>query len=497
LGRGFSEATSDDPSEQAYDGECYPPIVQQLVGDPIVGRDDSIAVFAGKDYIGRKAAEVEGKMVVLGDLKVKKNGPGNFVSVGVGTHVIPNPNTECIIVGGDLEADRDIQVYNQAEWMTCDIIYRGNEKKVEKWKTNGEVIHDPNYDMTYYEDMKDVFIEKSQFWKNLPSTGSIVQQWSETRFECTDSDEIQVFNFVTNQEKEYLSKKSITDFIFSDECEGKSILINVHGSKNIKVNANAMFHKGKMGYQAGGFSTCLTQSILWNFPDAKKVDIGNGKSSEFHGSILTGNPEGELELTTTGHSGRAIVVGTIIHDAGGSEFHSYPYNPPRALPDPAGLCEMNPTIGKFEAGNPNDETTVDIISVGAQTQPPTGSPTASPIAANEAVSGACVHIPQDRLPADSWKTNDEKCATCHVDNLSLSWPCDVSPRLCEGDCWFVGEPLPPHNPEDIEGCEPIKLARLTSGSQTTIEECQRCADGYRYWPCNLDSPICEGRGCGF
>ena len=92
--------------------------------------------------------------------------------------------------------------------------------------------------------------------------------------------------------------------------EGKTILINVHGGGEVKVNAATMFWKNRSGYSAGGFPTCMTESILWNFPDASKVEIGNGKTSEFHGSILT---VGDMTLSTSGHSGRTIVLGDLIH----------------------------------------------------------------------------------------------------------------------------------------------------------------------------------------
>ena len=70
LGDGFSAATGVG----GYSSEqCYPPIVQ-LDANNLAGIDDSVAVFVGGSYYGRRAAEVEGNMVVLGDLSVDSNG---------------------------------------------------------------------------------------------------------------------------------------------------------------------------------------------------------------------------------------------------------------------------------------------------------------------------------------------------------------------------------------------------------------------------------------
>jgi len=340
LGRGFSEATSIVEGQPAYGEACYPPITVKAKEDwneATTEFDDSVSVFVGKDYIGLKGAEVEGKIVVLRNLKMKRQGPPNFVTVGGGTHVVPHPDTDSIIVGGNLEAHSDINVCTDATWMKCNIVYKGNQKKMTKWKTHGTVLQDPNYDMQHYFDMKEIFIKKSKYWATLESTGAIDKSnpW-EILFQCSDLDEIQVFNFAAGDDS--LEDDSISDFRYSDSCEGKSILINAPGEDTIRVLARGTSFKGKSGYGPDGFSTCLTQSILWNFPSADKVKILN--KSEFHGSILTGNPDGLLIMETTGHSGRVIVVGTIEHDKASSEFHSYPYNPPKALPDQADICDM-------------------------------------------------------------------------------------------------------------------------------------------------------------
>jgi hypothetical protein len=75
LGYGFSAATGVG----GYSSEqCYPPIVN-LDANNLAGIDDSVAVFVGGSYYGRRGAEVEGNMVVLGDLSVELNGTYTFI----------------------------------------------------------------------------------------------------------------------------------------------------------------------------------------------------------------------------------------------------------------------------------------------------------------------------------------------------------------------------------------------------------------------------------
>jgi len=405
LGDGFSAATGDPH----YTG-CYPHI-RTLEPNDIMGHDDSVAVFAGGNFYGKVGAEVEGVVVTLGDLSVEWAGPTNFVSVGEGTHILPNPGTDCIIVGGDISTQPNIQAFNQAEWMDCNIVYKGGASNIDGWKIQGQKIHDPAYDMSLYKKMKYVLGKKSQFWKTLPPTGHLEDYWGRTDFICSDSDPVQVFNIYPD-ERDWLDKPH--SYKFSDECGDKTILINVLGSEPVKVNAVDLYYQGKFGYKAGGFPTCMTESILWNFPDASDVEIGNGKSSEFQGSLLV---SGNLKLGTSGHSGRTMVLGDITHDGGaGSEFHSYQFNPPTPLPDPDNICEL--PVG-WEDAEPVTYPTM-APTTGAPTEPLTD----------------CIPIPQKDLPRGSEERTASECAQCKPPNAATWWPCDIDPPVCQGNCEF-------------------------------------------------------------
>ena len=323
LGDGYSEATGTN----VYSSSCFPRVTGFPGGYPRHGYDDSVAVFVGGNFNAQRGAEVEGNVVVLGNLQVDNQGPSNFVSVGAGTHVLPNSGGDCIIVGGNLKAYRDIQTFNLRGSMSCDIVYRGSGTNTYRWKTNGRVRSVPSYDMSAYEAMKEAFLLKSKFWGGLPATAHVAEQYTTTLFTCTNSNEVQVFNI----NKGDRTITASTSYQFTNSCNGKTILINVKGTGSIGVNAAAFYdYRGSQS----AFSSCQAQSMLWNFPEADNVDIGNGKTSEFYGSVLVA---GNLKFTTSGHSGRTIVCGDLTHYGWGSEFHSFPFKPPTRMP-----CEPHP-----------------------------------------------------------------------------------------------------------------------------------------------------------
>merc|ERR1712086_136004 len=128
---------------------------------------------------------------------------------------------------------------------------------------------------------------------------------------------------------------------------------------------------------------------------------GNGKTSEFQGSLLI---TGDLEMTTTGQAGRTIVLGDITHNRGGSEFHSYEFNPPQPLPDPKDVCVLPSTddlnLGTLSTNDAMEAPTSESYKDGAiyddlsnvgNDAPLLSLPTDSP------TSSSCKAIPQKRL----------------------------------------------------------------------------------------------------
>lgn len=331
-----------------------------------------------------------------------------MVSVGRGSHVVPNSGTECIVVGGDLIAHRDVQMFNQVSSMHCDIVYKGLATNRNRWKTNGQISHAPDYDMFFYEKMMHVWRNKSEYWATLPTTGTVTEEYTTTTFECIGDSDLQVFNIDGENAEEWKVITRATSYKFTPSCEGKTILVNGQGHGTLTVRAVDIYGwDNQVGHS--GFNTCFNQNIMWNFPHASKVVLGDGGTSEWNGSLLV---TGDLDFETTGQSGRTIVLGNLFQNKGGSEFHSYSFNPSTDLPDPDDVCVIPDNFTRSPTGPPNSPTTT----------PPTFA------------NDECTAIIQDRLPQGSWATNNAACGDCKPPTDVFWYPCNVNPPICEGNC---------------------------------------------------------------
>ncbi|KAG7363798.1 laminin G domain containing protein [Nitzschia inconspicua] len=332
LGYGFSAAMHDPNlgnSHYGQDGQCFPHV--QSMGSPPKknGHDDAIAVLVGGNYDATVGAELEGNLVVLGNMHLGASGPSNFVSVGWGSQVVPHSGGQCIKVGGNLRADRRTDVFFGTG--SCNVVYRGTGTNVNQYTANS-VTKDANLDLTKYEVHIENLRKKSAFWASLPDTQGTSTNFASRRLniKCSAANVIQIITIPMNL---FSSLSSGGDFyVFSKECYDKTILLNVKGTGAITVPAQEMlWHDAQGNEKRGGwenFSSCMNSNILWNFASATKVTI-NGWN-EWNGSVLV---TGDLVLQTIGQSGRTMVLGNLLQNKGGSEFHSFDFNPPIPLPE--------------------------------------------------------------------------------------------------------------------------------------------------------------------
>jgi choice-of-anchor A domain-containing protein len=346
LGEYFSESTG----ENAYALQ-YPRYGQRVDNGP-VGRDDSVAVFVGGTFRSNRAAEIEGKIVTLGSLIVQPTGAGNLVQTGQGSQINPNDNQQVILVGGDLEIYREIEVFRHNG---PQIVYRGNGIGVERLNFNppGTITQDPNLDLSVYEEaLADIRI-KSRYWSELPANGVFINHLNNDpsnrhRFTAApgNDDCIQVFHldydaFLDSNPGNDLSWRPSVDFHSS--LTGKTIIINMKAGPDgiITIENLSGFHDPDDG-KDGTFDSAFTASILWNFYDATEVNLGSGGGEgPWEGTILV--PNGALNVGVPGLNGRVVVGGNVTHDQVGSEFHNYEFDPPCPLPLPDNCTD--PCVG--------------------------------------------------------------------------------------------------------------------------------------------------------
>jgi len=322
--------------------------------------DDSVGLLVGGGFTGNEGAEIEGKIVTLGNFVINEAGPSDLVEAGVGSRIVPN-NGDVILVGGNLNIKRDVRVMELGGSGKGNIVYK-------KWmnpnggtiNTYGTVTKNTALDLTYYENALEELKAKSEYWAGLSPNGNSQSYTNGWQFSAGDNDCVQVMNVQASS----LGKGNWVNFHSS--LKDKTVIINVVDSGEVTIwkLQDMVDPDGNRGFQ---FSPDTTKNILWNFPHATKITLNGG--AEWQGSLLV--PNGDLIFRHPGHSGRIIVGGDMRQNYAGSELHNYPFDPTCPLPIPS-ACD--------------DEEFVIVDPTAAPVTPTAApvTPTAPPVNANYA-----------------------------------------------------------------------------------------------------------------
>ncbi|MFI6286007.1 SpaA isopeptide-forming pilin-related protein [Streptomyces sp. NPDC051018] len=304
------------PAPPAICPDPFPPINN----GPITGRDNNINIFAGGNFLVReRAAEAEGRLVVLGDFDQNKVAGGSSVYnvgiVGVGSRVPPPNGGDFLVTGGNVTVAAgetllaDNGVVRHAGTATGNI--------------TGSVVADPNAAAPYTA-LRDELISASQCYARnetgpRPATGTAVNNGGETVFTGDNTSALQVFNVDFDLVGAGGGQQGIR---FTGIPANATILVNLTGNSRI-INT----------FSGSPFDTDpfnqLRERLLWNFPDAATVSLkGTG---QFQGSILVGHQPSATTVTLPGINGRFFTAGSVLHTSvvgggGGQEFHAYPFD---------------------------------------------------------------------------------------------------------------------------------------------------------------------------
>jgi len=368
LGDGFSGATGPN----AFDNNGCWPKINTIPNN--FGRDDSVNLFVGGNAVIGPAVEAEGKIVIMGNLNNKGNGWKDVTAVGAGYQVLPNDYSNCLVVGGDVSTKVGVRVgpgdYNYQN-VKCNMVYgTSNDNSVTRFQpASGTVqpLSQSSEDMNRYEEMADVWYQKSQYWKTLDANGSTSKSNRYLNFNCGTNEDTYVFDFQPSD------LNGVDKIQFASSCNDKTLLVNVKVSGYIKVKTVEMLPMSNMQRAP---ECNIAKNLLWNFPDATHVEIGGGGTDEWIGATLV---TGDLTHHTSGMSGRVIVLGDLEHaGTSGSEFHAMVYDPPKPLPDP--YCE------DYTSGGSSKPRPSPTPAPGAKPTPtpapeakPTPTPTDAPV----------------------------------------------------------------------------------------------------------------------
>ncbi|MFD5148333.1 choice-of-anchor A family protein, partial [Streptomyces sp. NPDC058401] len=300
----------------------FPPI--EVSNDPN-GYDEGINIFVGADFLVReRAAEAEGKVVVLGSFDQNKNlaqagGAYNIGIVGAGSLVRPPLGSDYLTTG------RNVTIAAQQELLADGGFVRHAGTAPGPGTVSGTLVADPAA-VTPYAGLRDQLTSASRCYARVdgqtrPATGTAVNQDGTTVFTGDNTSALQVFNV----DFDLVSAANGSIGIRFDRIPADAtVLVNVLGaSRTINTYGGSIVDSGPGADAWNGYRTRL----LWNFPDATTVQlVGTG---QFQGSVLVGEQASTTTVTLPGTNGRFFTTGGLVHTStggGGQEIHAYPFN---------------------------------------------------------------------------------------------------------------------------------------------------------------------------
>lgn len=318
-------------------GNCPPDGYPPIHNGPIKYRDNGINVYVGGDFLVReKAAEAEGRVVVLGSFDQHKaagvSGIYNVGEAGVGSRVAPPVGADWLTTGGNITVAPEQRLLAEQGVVR----HAGTATGII---TSQSTVQDPDAAKPYTA-LRGQLTDASNCYAHPDGvlrtpTGTAAHAYGETLFTGDGSSMLQVFNVDFDMQSASGGQEGIR---FAGIPAGATVLVNVLGA-NRTINT----YSGTID-DSSPFNQ-LRSRLLWNFPDATSVDLkGTG---QFQGSVLIGNQTSMATVSLPGVNGRFFTTGSLTHTSppsggGGQEFHNYPFD--GNLPD----CAKAPVTGEVK-----------------------------------------------------------------------------------------------------------------------------------------------------
>ncbi|GLW45447.1 hypothetical protein Stsp02_11090 [Streptomyces sp. NBRC 14336] len=324
-------------------GSCPSPF-PGIHNGTIAGRDNAINIFVGDDFLVRgRAAEAEGRVVVLDDFDMAKDPMGSQVYnvglVGVGSRVPPPVGADWLTTGGDITVARGQSVLAEDGVVRHAGTVTGTVTATLRQDANATAP---------YAQLRDQLTAASRCYARVDgqprtATGTAVNQGEQTLFTGDGVSALQVFNVDFDMVGPSGRQQGI---VFRNIPAGATILVNVLGADR-RINT----YSGGIADSTDPLNA-HRERLLWNFPDATTVDlVGSG---QFQGSILVGEQSSQTTVSLPGVNGRFFTTGSLTHTSAntGVEFHAYPFT--GDLPDCGSTPE--PVTGRIDVTKRDAET---------------------------------------------------------------------------------------------------------------------------------------------
>jgi choice-of-anchor A domain-containing protein/LPXTG-motif cell wall-anchored protein len=321
-----------------------------LKGAPRYGTDTEVGVYIdGTLSTGSGASEMEGKFVIGGDAVFDSGAYFNVGVVGAGSQVTPAAMTDMLITGGDVVVGAPANFVEVGNLIGGNIVAGGTvtgggPSPTAFVNTNGgSITENAAAPLAAYSTIPTYYQALSSDYDALTDTGIVTNDAGNVYFDGNGTDTRQVFTVAGSVLGAIGATKSM---VFTNIPTDAVVIINVTGASAV-VSANSFSFSTTSTAGATVNPTApepdrvfsqFTQSLLWNFPSATSVTLGD--QDQLLGSILVPTAASSLQLFTS-TNGRIYVNGSLTLGGGtqaGLEIHNYPFRE---------ACTVTPTTGSI------------------------------------------------------------------------------------------------------------------------------------------------------
>jgi len=326
-------------------------------GTGVIGSDEAYSVFVGGNLSVIDAAELEGVGVVYGDFSMDRVSNGYNVGVaGLGSCVTAPDSETHLFVGGDTSTANgqpiiigprsagfttgvnvisgDLETGNDPSGATLSLCSGTcNEEPVAGGVAAlRQMIDDEFSRLNDISQCIDDFVPATITSDNIYSgtiSGPLV---------VTGGDSTLTLNCEVAQQTGPGGQCAAGIYIFEDPSASRfgntSTIANIDanafptdGSTTLIINSSAagtVEVRAQFLNAAGNpdaFHATQARYTLWNYPNATQVNFLT--FTQHDGSVLI--PNGASDFAGSGHNGRFIVRGDVVHRAFGSEFHNFDF----------------------------------------------------------------------------------------------------------------------------------------------------------------------------
>jgi choice-of-anchor A domain-containing protein len=324
--------------------------VPNLKGAPRYGTDNAVSTYvAGDLLIAGGASEIEGKFVIGGSANFNSGARFNVGVVGAGSQVTPGPMTDMIITGANVNIGAPANFVEVGNLIGGNIVAGGTvtgggPSPTAFVETNGGAItENAAAPLTPYAAVPTHYAALSVAYDALADTGTVSNDPGNVYFVGNGVDTRQVFTVSGATLGAIGATKSM---VFTNIPVDAVVIINVTGASPV-VSANTFSFSSTLvpgatinpgAVDPDRIFSHFTQSLLWNFPTATTVTLGD--QDQLLGSILVPTVGSSVTLLTS-TNGRIYVNGDVT--LGGStqtglEIHNYPFRE---------ACVVTPLVGSL------------------------------------------------------------------------------------------------------------------------------------------------------